>query len=172
MGNQDSLAFGDSSGWGEALVCSDAEHGVLQPEAKLVCRRLDALLTSTLCSRGGCSEAAGGAMEPPRLLLSCAANRSALKLLLVSAGMPLPVGNVPRRNLPAGDPLWSCSSAALCPSWWPFGQGLLPPLPASSPGSSPGAVGPTAQNGRRIYLLIRFSHQLFLPDLFFPERVF
>lgn len=60
MGNQDSLAFGDSSGRGEAPVCSDAEHGILQFEARLVCRRLDELLMGTSRSRGGGSEAAGG----------------------------------------------------------------------------------------------------------------
>lgn len=96
---------------------------------------------------------------------------SVLKPLLVAAGMPLPVGIVARRDLPARDPRWSHSSAALCPSQWPFGHGLLPPLPASSLGSLPGALGPTAQKRRSIYLLIQFLHQLFLPDSVFPERV-
>lgn len=95
-----------------------------------------------------------------------------MKLLSVAAGTLLPEGSVPRRDLPARDPLRSPSSAALCPSQRPFGQGLLPPLPASSPGSLPGALGPAAQKGRRIYLLIRFLHQVFLPDSVFPERVF
>lgn len=58
-------------------------------------------------------------MEPPGLLMSCAANRSALKLLLVTAGMPLPVGNVPRRDLPAQDPLWSCCSLSFLVALWP-----------------------------------------------------
>jgi len=92
-------------------------------------------------------------------------------MLLVAARTLLPVGNVPRRDLPVQDPLQSHSSAVLCPSRWPFGRGLLPPLPASSPGSLPGALGPTAQKGRRIYLVMRFLLQLFLPDSVFPERM-
>jgi len=57
--------FWDSLGWGKASVCSDAARGVLQPEARLVCRRLGVLLMGTSHSRGGGSEAAGGPRSCP-----------------------------------------------------------------------------------------------------------
>lgn len=71
MGNQDSLAFGDRSGWGEAWVCSAVEHGVLQPEARLVCRRLDVLLMGTSAAEEGAQKLRGGRRATRALSESC-----------------------------------------------------------------------------------------------------
>lgn len=50
---------------GEAPGCSDAEHSVLQPKSRLLCRRLDELLMGTWHSRGGGLAAAGGPQSRP-----------------------------------------------------------------------------------------------------------
>lgn len=62
VGEPGQPGFGDSSTWGEAPGCSDAEHSVLQPKGRLPCRRLDKLL---MHSRGGGLAAAGGPQSRP-----------------------------------------------------------------------------------------------------------